>query len=44
MLVVLFFGENDLEKNFIFKEVGEVEGMVWVEVIFKVSDSGFESV
>ncbi|UCV02352.1 outer membrane lipoprotein chaperone LolA [Dechloromonas denitrificans] len=40
----LLSGNNDLEKNFTLKDVGEAEGMAWVEAIPKTSDSGFESV
>ncbi|UCV06629.1 outer membrane lipoprotein chaperone LolA [Dechloromonas denitrificans] len=40
----LLSGNNDLEKNFTLKDVGEAEGMVWVEAMPKASDSGFESV
>ena len=40
----LLSGSNDLEKNFILKDVGDAEGMAWVEATPKTSDSGFESV
>ena len=40
----LLSGNNDLEKNFVLKDVGEAEGMAWVEALPKTSDSGFESV
>lgn len=40
----LLSGNNDLEKNFTLKDVGEAEGMAWVEAMPKTSDSGFESV
>jgi outer membrane lipoprotein carrier protein len=40
----LLSGNNDLEKNFTLKEAGESEGLVWVEAVPRVSDSGFESV
>lgn len=40
----LLSGNNDLEKNFVLKDVGEAEGMAWVEALPKASDSGFESV
>ena len=40
----LLSGNNDLEKNFTLKDAGESEGLVWVEAVPKVGDSGFESV
>ncbi len=40
----LLSGNNDLEKNFTLKDVGDAEGMAWVEATPKTSDSGFESV
>lgn len=40
----LLSGNNDLEKNFTLRDAGEAEGLVWVEAIPKVGDSGFESV
>lgn len=30
LLVVIFFGSNDLEKNFILKEVGIKDGLEWL--------------
>ena len=38
----LLSGSNDLEKNFVLKEVGEMEGMAWVEATPKANESGFE--
>ena len=35
-------GKNALEKNFTLREVGEREGLEWLEAIPKSSDSGFE--
>lgn len=40
----LLSGSNELEKNFTLKDVGETEGLNWVEATPKVSDSGFERV
>jgi outer membrane lipoprotein carrier protein len=40
----LLAGNNDLEKNFTLKDVGEAEGMNWVEATPKAGDSGFEKV
>ena len=40
----LLSGSNELEKNFTLKDVGEAEGLNWVEATPKVSDSGFERV
>jgi outer membrane lipoprotein carrier protein len=40
----LLSGSNDLEKNFVLKEAGESEGMLWVEATPKVNESGFEKV
>lgn len=40
----LLSGSNDLEKNFVLKEAGEMEGMAWVEAVPKVNESGFEKV
>ena len=40
----LLAGSNDLEKNFTLTEVGEAEGMSWVEATPKAGDSGFEKV
>lgn len=40
----LLAGSNELEKNFSLKEVGEAEGMTWVEATPKAGDSGFEKV
>ena len=38
----LLSGSNDLEKNFVLKEAGEMEGMAWVEATPKANESGFE--
>ena len=40
----LLSGNNDLERNFVLKEAGDMEGMAWVEAIPKASESGFEKV
>jgi outer membrane lipoprotein carrier protein len=40
----LLSGSNDLEKNFVLKEAGDLEGMSWVEATPKVNESGFEKV
>ncbi|HLO64606.1 MAG TPA: outer membrane lipoprotein chaperone LolA [Azonexus sp.] len=40
----LLSGSNELEKNFTLKDVGEAEGLNWVEATPKASDSGFERV
>lgn len=40
----LLSGNNDLENNFTLRDVGEAEGLAWVEATPKVGDSGFESV
>lgn len=40
----LLSGSNELEKNFTLKDVGEAEGLNWVEATPKVTDSGFERV
>ena len=40
----LLAGSNELEKNFSLKEIGEAEGMTWVEATPKAGDSGFEKV
>jgi outer membrane lipoprotein carrier protein len=40
----LLAGKNDLENNFSLAEVGQVEGLNWVEATPKVGDSGFEKV
>ena len=38
----LLVGSNSLEKNFNLRELGEREGMEWVEATPKSADSGFE--
>ena len=38
----LLVGGNSLEKNFTLREVGEREGMEWLEATPKSPDSGFE--
>ncbi|WP_301101513.1 outer membrane lipoprotein chaperone LolA [Propionivibrio sp.] len=38
----LLVGGNTLDKNFILREVGEREGLEWLEAIPKSPDSGFE--
>jgi len=40
----LLSGNNDLEKNFVLKDAGDMEGLAWVEATPKTSDSGFEKV
>lgn len=40
----LLAGSNELEKNFNLKEVGEADGLNWVEATPKAGDSGFEKV
>jgi outer membrane lipoprotein carrier protein len=40
----LLSGSNDLEKNFTLKDVGEAEGLAWVEATPKNTESGFEKV
>jgi outer membrane lipoprotein carrier protein len=40
----LLSGSNELEKNFVLKEVGEADGMAWVEATPRSGDSGFEKV
>jgi outer membrane lipoprotein carrier protein len=40
----LLAGNNDLEKNFTLKEAGEQDGLLWVEAMPKVNESGFERV
>ncbi|MFZ4536728.1 outer membrane lipoprotein chaperone LolA [Propionivibrio sp.] len=40
--VALLVGDNTLEKNFTLREVGEREGLEWLEAIPKSPDSGFE--
>ncbi len=40
----LLSGSNELEKNFTLKDVGNGDGLEWVEATPKASDSGFERV
>ena len=40
----LLSGSNDLERNFNLREVGEADGLAWVEATPKTGDSGFERV
>ena len=40
----LLSGSNDLEKNFTLTDVGEAEGLAWVEAKPKNTESGFEKV
>lgn len=40
----LLAGSNELEKNFGLSEIGEAEGLSWVEAIPKSAESGFERV
>src|SRR5574343_1564355 len=40
----LLSGSNELDKNFTLKDAGEADGLVWVDALPKVSDSGFEKV
>ena len=40
----LLVGGHVLEKNFILREVGEREGLEWLEAIPKSPDSGFEKI
>lgn len=40
----LLAGDNAFEKNFTLRELGEREGMDWLEAIPKTQDSGFEKI
>lgn len=40
----LLAGNNDLEKNFTLKDVGNAEGLSWLEATPKGADSGFEKI
>ena len=40
----LLAGDNAFEKNFTLRELGEREGMAWLEAIPKTQDSGFEKI
>lgn len=40
----LLAGDNAFEKNFTLREIGEREGMDWLEAIPKTQDSGFEKI
>ena len=40
----LLAGDNAFEKNFTLRELGEREGMEWLEAIPKTQDSGFEKI
>ena len=40
----LLAGNNDLEKNFTLKDVGNAEGLAWLEATPKNADSGFEKI
>ncbi len=40
----LLSGNNDLEKNFSLADLGEIDGVTWVEAIPKATESGFEKV
>lgn len=40
----LLAGDNAFEKNFTLRELGEREGMDWLEAIPKTPDSGFEKI
>ncbi len=40
----LLAGDNAFEKNFTLRELGEREGMEWLEAIPKTPDSGFERI
>ena len=40
----LLAGDNAFEKNFTLRELGEREGMAWLEAIPKTPDSGFEKI
>lgn len=40
----LLSGGNELEKKFTLKDVGESDGLAWVEAVPKTSDSGFEKI
>lgn len=40
----LLAGSNELEKNFTLSEVGDSDGMSWVEAIPKATDTGFEKI
>lgn len=40
----LLAGDNAFEKNFSLHELGEREGMAWLEAVPKAQDSGFEKI
>jgi outer membrane lipoprotein carrier protein len=40
----LLSGSNELEKNFTLRDLGDAEGMAWVEATPKAGDTGFEKV
>jgi len=40
----LLAGDNTFEKNFSLRDIGEREGMEWLEAIPKTQDSGFEKI
>jgi outer membrane lipoprotein carrier protein len=40
----LLAGDNAFEKNFTLRELGDREGMEWLEAIPKTPDSGFEKI
>ena len=40
----LLAGNNELEREFVLAEAGDVDGLAWVEATPKQSDSGFEKV
>lgn len=44
ILVVFLVGNGDLEKNFMFSELGKVDGVEIVDVVFKDKDSIFQCV
>ena len=41
---VLLSGSNDVEKNFVVKDLGEAEGLLWVGLTPKIQDTDFETV
>jgi outer membrane lipoprotein carrier protein len=40
----ILFGSNDLEKNFVLKEVGTKNGLEWLDAVPKAKDSTFEHI
>ncbi|MDE2091499.1 MAG: outer membrane lipoprotein chaperone LolA [Gammaproteobacteria bacterium] len=41
---VLLSGSNDVEKNFVVKDLGEAGGLLWVGLTPKIQDTDFETV